>query len=107
MSLPPRGPQPLSQALGDLIALRGIAQSGGDARLASAWKDVAGDAVGASTKVTGVKNGILQVAVMNAPLLGELVSYHKLALLDALHNRHADLQIKDIKFRLRGDLHKR
>ncbi len=99
-----RGPDRLSQAVTDLIALRGWARVRGNAQLAEAWKSVAGDFVASGTKVVGIRRGVLQVAVANSPLLSELAAYHKTTLLAALTRDHPELKIRDLKFVMRGSL---
>lgn len=103
-----RGPQSLGQTIAQVVALRGIAQEGSNARLAAAWKDVAGQVAGESivraTRVINLNRGVLLIAVGSAPVLGELASYHKAALLAELKERHADLRIRDLKFRQQGDM---
>lgn len=98
------GPQHLSKALSQLIALRGLAGVRGESQLATVWKEVAGEKIAAGTRVLGINRGVLQVAVGNSPLLSELAAFHKGALLAALQERHADLKIRDLKFKLKGDL---
>lgn len=97
-------PQPLGVVLSQLFALRGYARVQGDRQLHAIWREVAGEKIAAQTKVAGLKNGVLQVGVSSSALLQELQSFHKFSLLDALERDHADLRIRDIKFRLRGDL---
>jgi hypothetical protein len=46
----------------------------------------------------------LQVAVTSSALLSELVSFHQQQLLERLRQEYPHLQIKGLKFRLRGDL---
>jgi hypothetical protein len=99
-----RLPDRLSQAVTDLIALRGWARIRGNAQLAEAWKSVAGASVASGTKVVGFRRGVLQVAVGNSPLLCELSAYHKLNLLAAFNRDHPDLKIRDLKFVMRGNL---
>lgn len=94
-------PQPLSNALSELIALRGVARIRGATHLASCWSDIAGPKVAGATKVLGIRNGVLHIGVSNAPLMGELASFHKSSLLQAFRRQHADLGIRDIKFRLK------
>jgi hypothetical protein len=94
-------PQPLARALAELIALRGYARVRGDQQLQSAWQDVAGQ-FACSTRVLGLERGVLQIGVTNAPLLGELVSFHRGTLLESLRQKHPDLKIRDLKFKLRS-----
>lgn len=106
----PRGPQPLSLAIAQVVALRGIAQEGSSVRLAAAWKDVAnevgGESIVRATRVVNLNRGILLIAVGSAPVLGEIVSFHKQALLKGLKEQHPDLKIRDLKFKQQGDLKK-
>jgi predicted nucleic acid-binding Zn ribbon protein len=97
-------PDRLSQAVSDLIALRGWARVRGQAQLVEAWKSVAGASVASGTRVVGIRRGVLQVAVQNSPLLSELAAYHKTALLEAFSRDHPDLKIRDLKFVVRGNL---
>ena len=101
---PGRGPQPLSQALSELITLRGYARVMGNAQLQAAWTDVAGPQIASQTRASAIKRGVLQVGVAHAPLLAELVSFHKATLLKGLQANHADLKIRDLKFKLDSDV---
>jgi hypothetical protein len=97
-----RGPEPqrLSSALSELIAMRGYARVRGDAQLQSAWADTAGLAIARQTRAVAIRRGILHVAVDHAPLLSELAGYYRQSLLEKLRKKHADLKIRDLKFKL-------
>jgi hypothetical protein len=97
-------PQRLSGVLSELIALRGLARVQAGSQLEAAWKDAAGSDVAKATQVQGIKRGVLQVSVDNAPLLGELASYHKSTILTALQERNPHLKLRDLKFALKGKL---
>ena len=56
------------------------------------------------TRVLGIKRGVLHVAVGNAPLLAELTTFHKPSLLEALQADDVGCRIRDLKFRLNGDM---
>ena len=99
-------PQHLSNALSEFIALRGLARIRGDAQLEALWRDVAGSVVASQTKVQGIKRGVLQVSVSNSPLLSELVMFHKFSLLKALQEKHPNLNVHELKFRLQSNLKK-
>jgi hypothetical protein len=99
-----RVPAPLSQAVSELIALRGWARLKGHACLVEAWTKAAGMQVAAATRVLEIRRGVLQVAVGNSPLLSELVAFQKPTLLEALATEHPELKIRDLKFVLKGDL---
>ena len=98
------GPQHLSRTLSELIALRGLAQVRGNKQLQSVWSEISGEAIASQTRVEGIRRGILQVAVSNSALLSELASFHKVSLFEALQEKHPDLRIRDLKFRLRSDV---
>ena len=102
MAAAPR-PQHLSNALSELIALRGWARNRSDAQLEAIWRDVAGSVVASQTKVYGIKRGVMQVNVSNSPLLSELVMFHKCSLLKGLREKHPNLNVHELKFRLQSN----
>ncbi|MGQ0633076.1 MAG: DUF721 domain-containing protein [Planctomycetaceae bacterium] len=94
------GPRPLSGAISELIALRGIARPQGDAQLQNAWAQAAGEKFAALTRALALRRGVLHVGVASAPLLSELAGFYRVELLERLKTRHAHLNIRDLKFRL-------
>jgi hypothetical protein len=94
------GPQRLSLALSELVALRGYARVRGDAQLQSAWADAAGATIARQTRAIAVRRGILHIAVDHAPLLSELAGFYRQSLLEKLRERNSDLKIRDLKFKL-------
>ncbi len=94
------GPQRLSLALSELIALRGYAQVRGDAQLQTAWAEVCGSTIARQTRAVAIRRGVLHIAVDHAPLLSELAGFHRESLLEKIHEKHAALKIRDIKFKL-------
>lgn len=98
------GPESLGKALAELVALRGLARPRGTQQLAEIWKTVAGPRIAAATRVIGIRRGVLHVGVASSPLLSELASFHKESLLAAFERDHADLKIRDLKFRLNGEI---
>lgn len=96
----------LGSALSQLFALKGYAADRGNAQLVEAWKALAGERIASRTAVLGVNRGVLQVGVSSAAMLGELASFHKDRLVADLKAKHPALKLRDIKFRLRGDLAK-
>lgn len=101
---PRREPHALGDVLSQLFALRGYGRVRGDRQLHDIWREVAGEMIARQTRVSGVKNGVLQVGVANSALLSELASFHKFSLLERLQADHPQLRLRDIKFKLRGDL---
>ena len=79
---------------GDTDGCRGIGS------FATVWRQVAGDEIAAQTRVGGIKSGVLHVTVTSSALLGELVSFLKPDILKKLKHEHAELRVRDIKFRL-------
>src|SRR5579863_6780274 len=95
-----RGPQRLSQAIGELIAFRGYARVRGNAQLQSAWADAAGKTIARQTRAVAIRRGVLHVPVDHAPLLSELAGFYRQAFLEKLQELHAHLNIRDVKFKL-------
>src|SRR6516225_5339989 len=94
------GPQRLALALSELIAQRGYARVRGDAQLQSAWAETAGATIARLTQVVAIRRGVLHVAVAHAPLMSELAGFYRQTLLQKLQEKHADLRIRDVKFKL-------
>jgi hypothetical protein len=94
------GPQRLALALSELIAQRGYARVRGDAQLQSAWAEASGPTIARQTRAVAIRRGVLHVAVAHAPLLSELAGYYRRPLLEKLQEKHADLRIRDVKFKL-------
>lgn len=97
-----RGPQPLSQVLSELVALRGYARRDANRELQSSWAAAAGEAVARQTRAVEIRRGVLQVAVASSPLLSELVGFYRTQLVARLKQLSPELRIKDVKFRLDG-----
>jgi predicted nucleic acid-binding Zn ribbon protein len=99
-----KGPQQLSQALRQLIALRGYARPRGDAQLQNAWRDAVGQPIAKQTRAVAIRRGVLHVSVSNSALLSELNGFHKQLLLGKLTEMHGDLKIKELKFKLDSNI---
>lgn len=104
---PSHGPRHLGQALTELIALRGYARPAADRQLQEAWSDVAGAQFASQTRAVAVKRGVLQISVAHTPLLSELASFHKVDLLQKFQAKFAHLRVRDLKFKLDGDVGRR
>ncbi|HLJ10839.1 MAG TPA: DUF721 domain-containing protein [Planctomycetaceae bacterium] len=98
------GPQRLSLALSELIALRGFARPRGEAQLQAAWAEVAGAGIARQTRAVAIRRGVLHVAVDHAPLLSELAGYYRASLLEKLRKTQAHLKVRDLKFKLDSGL---
>ncbi len=97
-------PQPLAVALSELIARRGLARIRGESQLAEIWAKSIDEHWRDRTRVLGIRRGVLQVAVANAPLRSELQAFHKATILSTLKKTAPQLRIRDIRFQLKGDL---
>jgi hypothetical protein len=95
-----RGPQRLSLAINELIALRGYAQVRGDAQLQAAWADAAGQSIARQTRAVAIRRGVLHVSVAHAPLLSELAGFYRQTLLEKLTELHSHLKVREVKFKL-------
>lgn len=99
-------PSGISDALSELFARRGYGRVRGNQQLEQTWQavveKVAGDHVVPHTKVTGLKNGALQIAVSNSAVMSELASFFKSELLAEFASEHPDLNVRDLKFKFRG-----
>lgn len=93
---------PISQALKELIALKGLGRVQGDRRLLEAWKQAAGEKIAGQTVVQGIKNRVVQIGVENSALLNELNSFHKGSLLQKLQQEYGKQDVRDIRFRLKS-----
>lgn len=97
-------PQAIGDVISQLFALRGYCRVQGKRQLHDIWREVAGERISGQTRVSGIQAGVLQVGVSNSALLSELASFHKYSLVDTLRSQHSHLNVKDIKFKLRGDI---
>ncbi|MFP6763383.1 MAG: DUF721 domain-containing protein [Planctomycetaceae bacterium] len=96
-------PQPLSVAISELIARRGLATRKGTGRLADVWKAVAGERVSGHTHVVSLRDRTVCIAVDNSALLNELVSFQSGSLLAGLQKECPELKIRRLRFQLRSD----
>ena len=92
----------LGDVLSKVIAMRGIGRIRGDRQMADVWKSVTSDEIAAASRPTIFRNGVLQIIVTSSTLLGELVSYHKAAILAKLKAEHPALKVRDLKFKLQS-----
>jgi predicted nucleic acid-binding Zn ribbon protein len=95
----PRGPEPISNILSELMARRGFGRVQSTAALETAWQQAAGDLIGKHTRVGPVRRGKLEIVVANSTLLQEL-TFQKAAILKTLTSLLPDEPIKDLRFRL-------
>lgn len=99
---PDREAQKLSDLLSRVIAMRGIGRVRAGRQMSEIWKSVTIPEVAAGSRPTTLRNGVLQILVSSSALLGELVSYHKSAILAQLRAEHPELKVRDLKFKLQS-----
>lgn len=97
-------PSPLGEVLSKLFARRGYGQALAQRQLDDLWTTAAGPEIALKTRVLNLRNGVLNVAVGNSALLGELASYHKQEILLRLQADRAGVPVRDLKFKLQGDI---
>lgn len=97
-----RHPEPgsLGEAISELIRVRGLARKNSNRQLEQVWKEIAGERIASATHVLGLKRGVLEIAVENAAMLNELVSFHRHRLLKELQGFDQRTRVRDVRFRL-------
>jgi hypothetical protein len=93
---------PIGALIGDLLRSRGLTQRAHPAGLAAAWKQAVGADREPSTRVTGLRGGILTVEVESAALRCELETFYHEDLLDRLRVLAPKSAIRKIVFRTWG-----
>jgi predicted nucleic acid-binding Zn ribbon protein len=94
------GPEPLGEILSRLFTARGWGRRQGQLRLERAWAEAVGAVHASSTRVAGLRRGVLDVEVSNGVLLQELAHFHKRRLLAALRSRLPEVTLTDLRFRV-------
>ena len=95
-----KGPQPLGDILGALVAARGYGRLHAQTELESAWQQAVGPETGRQTKLGAIRRGVLNVQVAHPALLEELAAYRKPQILAALRQALPDTVLHDIRFRV-------
>jgi predicted nucleic acid-binding Zn ribbon protein len=94
----PKGPEPISNILAELMARRGFARVQSGAALEAAWKQVAGP-MASYTRVGSIRRGKLEVTVSHSALVQEL-TFRKTELVRELKKLLPDEKISDLRFRV-------
>jgi predicted nucleic acid-binding Zn ribbon protein len=94
-----RGPERLGEVLARLFTARGWGRRQDRLRLEEAWAAAAGPDHARRTRVAGLRRGVLEVEVGNAPVLQELAHYHKRGLLERVRAGLPGVTIHDLRFR--------
>lgn len=96
----PRGPKPLTDILGSLLAARGYGRLRALGDLEAAWEAAVGEPTNRQTRLGGIRRGVLDVTVSHPALLEELAAFRKPEILAALRRAAPDARILDIRFRI-------
>lgn len=96
-----RGPRPLGEAISQFISERGLAGSSGQDTLNDLWKEIVGDDIGRRSRVTGLRNGTLEIGVKSSALLNELVGFYGDEFLQLIRADERGKRVKNIRFRLK------
>lgn len=96
-----KGPRPLGEAISQFISERGLAGSAGLVTLNELWKEIVGEDIGQRTKVTGIKNGTLEIGVKSSALLNELVGFYSQEFLELIRADDRGKTVRNIRFRLK------
>lgn len=97
-----REPQLLSQAIAELIAVRGFARTRAASDLERFWNETSGEKWSPATKPLRITRGVLHVEVQSSALLGQLTAFHGPELTTRFQQIAPHLKVKSIKFRLKG-----
>jgi predicted nucleic acid-binding Zn ribbon protein len=95
----PRGPQPIAEMVGRLMARKGYAQLESSNQRDEAWRRVVGNVFAEHSRASNIRRGVLQVMVRNSAVLQEL-TFQKRQLLKEMTAALPQLKIRDIRFRV-------
>jgi predicted nucleic acid-binding Zn ribbon protein len=98
-SAPERGPEVLGEVLSRLFTARGWGRRQERLRLEQAWAEAIGPERADQTRVGAIRRGVLEIEVGTAPLLQELVHFHKRRLLEQVRRRLHGVTVTDLRFR--------
>ena len=94
-----KGPENLADILAKLFIARGWGRQSERKRLEDAWAAAAGPESATSTRVAGLKRGVLEVEVRGSVLMQELSQFRKRKLLTAIREKLPGMTVTDLKFR--------
>jgi hypothetical protein len=95
-----RGPQSLSDILGELVVVRGYSRAHAGRVLENAWNIAVGEPYCYLTQIGAVRHGVLNVTVAHSTLLEELMAFRKATLVAFLRSGALGTAIHDIRFRV-------
>ncbi len=93
------GPQPLGEAVAQLIASRGYARVQASAQWEEAWRDVVGPTLAEHSRPGNLQRGVLEVIVANSAAMQEL-EFMKRKILKELAQMTSTKKIRNLRFRI-------
>ena len=68
-------------------------------KVMSVWSEVVGSEIYKSTRITGIKNGIMYVGVESSAMIHHLTNFEKYAIIHKINNVMGMKYIEDIRFK--------
>lgn len=68
-------------------------------KVMSVWSEIVGNEIYKSTRVTGIKNGIMYVVVESSAMIHHLTNFEKYAIIHKINNVMGMKYIEDIRFK--------
>lgn len=93
------GPVPLGALMRDYLRARGLTRRSHPAGLAAAWSEAVGAGRAPSTRLAGLRAGVLTVEVSSTPLRSELETFYSEDLVERLRVLLPSCGIRKIVFR--------
>lgn len=101
------GPSQIAHALREVIARRKIGRLLESRELSHLWASIAPPDIVSKTRIVSLRNRILLVEVADSVLMSELANFHQRTLVKKLQQARADLNIRNLKFRLNAGLNRK
>ena len=68
-------------------------------KVMSVWSEIVGNEIYKSTRITGIKNGIMYVNVESSAMIHHLTNFEKYAIIQKINNVMGMKYIEDIRFK--------
>lgn len=68
-------------------------------KVMSVWSEIVGNGIYKSTRITGIKNGIMYVNVESSAMIHHLTNFEKYAIIHKINNIIGTKYIEDIRFK--------
>jgi hypothetical protein len=93
------GPQPIAEAVAQLMAARGYARVQSSAEMDQVWSGAVGEALAAHCRPGNLRRGVLEVIVANSAVMQEL-EFLKRKILKELAQMTSNKKIRNLRFRI-------